>query len=195
MKKTTTTTAIKSEQVKQNEELAKQLILKRVNKDTQKDNFSDESFDQYNEKETILDMVTKLPFRRFISKNREISDYQKRFPLIYYRELYRLTGLQPDPNFPNRRPSIFAKHTLDIVYKAFPDGMISYLHENNPQDLYGFRMYKHFQLLSNVGVAKLEQIIKTAVRIMRQAKYLDHFFRLYSKELGSTYQLDMFDEE
>jgi hypothetical protein len=195
MKKPTITNSGTKPQVKQNEDLAKQLILNRVNKDSQKDKFTDESFDQYNEKETILDMVSKLPFRKFISKTKEIAVYGRKFRPAFYNQLYRLTGLQPDPLHPNRRPSVFAKLTLDIVYSSFPDGMVSYLQENNPADADGFRMYKHFQLFSKLGEKKLLDIIDSSIKIMKKSRHMDHFWRLWSKENNSPFQGDMFEDD
>lgn len=183
-------------QVKKTDESVKQLILKRVNKNqpSQDEDITDEKLDKYNEKETILDMVSKMPFRKFLSKNKEIAVYGRKFTPSFYRQLFRLTGLKPDPKFPYRRPNIFAKLTLDIVYGSFPKGIINYLQENNPADAEGFRMYKHFQLFNRLGEKKLVNIIESSTGVMEKSKYMDHFWRLWALENNRPYQGYMFED-
>lgn len=184
-------------QIRKTDESVKQLILRRVNKNQShsEEEITDEKLDKYNEKETILDMVSNMPFRKFISKNKEIIVYGKKFKPAFYNQLFRLTGLKPDPKFPHRRPNIFAKYTLDIVYDSFPNGIISYLQENNPADATGFRMYKHFQLFSKLGEKKLVDIIKSSINVMERSKYMDHFWRLWAKENNRPYQGYIFEDE
>jgi P63C domain len=194
MKKSTIPASNSKSQVKKTDESVKQLILNRVNKipHPSEDLFSDENFDKYNEKETILDMVSKMPYRKFVSKG--IEEYRKRFKPSYYKQLYRLTNLKPDPNNPHYKPWKFARLTMQIIYRSFPDGIIEYFNEQNPADATGFRMYKHHQLLSKLGVKKLLEILKNATRVMEQASNWDHFLRLYGKELNYTYQGGMFED-
>jgi hypothetical protein len=183
-------TASNSKQVKKTDELVKQLILNRVNNNSSSDKFLNENLDKYNEKETILDMVSKMPYRKFIAKEKAI--YEKKFPRIFYDELFRLTGLLRDPNNPNYKPHVFARLTLQIIYRRFPEGIIKYFEEENPTDVNGFRSYKHFQLLNKLGEKKLLSVIEEAVGIMKTSNHWQHFLRLYALKFGLTYQIPLF---
>lgn len=189
--KKSTINSVKSHQVKKSEEDVKQLILNKVNKPLS-EKFTDENFDEYNQKETILDMVNKMPYRKFLAKG--ITVYGKKIRPEFYNQLFRLTGLKRNPHHPNWKPRIFAKHTLTALYRRFPDGIIKYLQENNGADVYGFRMHKHFQLLNKLGEAKLLSVIEDAIRVMKTANNWSHFLRLYAIEFGLTYQATLFED-
>lgn len=191
MKKPINNTAT-GRQVKKSNSEATQLILNKVNQHID-DKFLDENLDNYNQKESILDMVNKMPYRKFISK--KIRTYRKRYRTAYYDEMFRLTGFKRDKENPHYKPHIFAKHTLEIVYRNFPDGIISYFNENNKADINGHRLYKHFQLLNQLGETKLALIIEDAIRIMKLGKNWSHFLRLWGQHCKTTYQTTMFEDE
>ena len=169
-----------------------QLILTKVNKPSE-DIFLDANLDNYNQKETILDMVNKMPYRKFISK--QIRIYKKRFRAAYYDEMFRLTGIRRNKEQPHLKPNIFGRYTLEVIYSNFPDGIISYFNENNKADEYGHRLYKHFQLLNNLGETKLALIIEDAIKVMKQANNWTHFIRLWRQENRAVYQGTLFEEE
>lgn len=189
MKKSVTN--IPDHQVKKVNSAVTQLILNRVNKESE-DKFLDDHMDNYNQKESILDMVNKMPYRKYISKR--VRTYKKRFRPAFYDELFRLTGIKRDKDNPHFKPHIFSKHTLNIIYSNFPKGIINYFNENNKADIHGFRLYKHFQLLNQLGETKLELIIEHAIKIMKLAKNWSHFLRLWGQECQTTYQTTMFED-
>lgn len=87
----------------------------------------------------------------------EWSKWTKRFPNEFYKELFRLKGI----NFPsagNQKPSYVDHWTNDIVYSRLKPGLQKRLKELNPRTGSGNRARKHHQhLTDDLGVPELER--------------------------------------
>lgn len=113
----------------------------------------------------------------FIAK--ELQPWVQTFPADYYKELFRLRGL----NFPTesvRRPQYFGTLTNDIVYKRIAPGVLEELKRVTPRNESGHLKHKLFQRLTdNVGYPKLREHLGAVVAVMKLSdNYLDFINRL-----------------
>ena len=101
----------------------------------------------------------------FIAK--ELQPWVKTFPDDFYKQLFRLRGLQY-PNDFVRRPQYFGILTNDVIYKRLAPGVLEELKRVTPQDDNGRNKYKYFQrLTSNVGYPKLREHLGSVVTLMK----------------------------
>lgn len=103
---------------------------------------------------------------------KEAAAWVKTFPDDFYRELFRLRGINPD-NL-HKRPKYFGKITNDIVYERLAPSVLKELEKKNPKTVNGYRMHRHFSWLTpdvpGKGVAKLESHIRQVLIIMQESK-------------------------
>lgn len=115
----------------------------------------------------------------YISK--ELLPWAKRFPDIFYEELFRLNGWQYDP-VSVKRPQVVGYMTDMIVYQRLPEGVLEELKALNPKNEKGQRRHKHHQLLSaNIGHPHLEKHIASVVTLMRISENWTQFKGLLRK--------------
>jgi hypothetical protein len=111
----------------------------------------------------------------FIAK--ELQPWVQTFPADYYRELFRLRGL----NFPTetvRKPQYFGTLTNDIVYKRLAPGVLEELKRVTPKNESGHRKHKFFQRLTdNVGYPKLREHLGAVIAVMKMSTNYHHFLQ------------------
>lgn len=104
----------------------------------------------------------------FIAK--ELQAYVRTFPDDFYRELFRLRGLDY-PQATVQRPQYFGHLTNDIVYKRLAPGVLEELKKVTPRDDKGRRRHKYFQRLTeNVGYPKLREHLGSVVTLMKLSR-------------------------
>ena len=109
-----------------------------------------------------------LILEKFIAK--ELQAWVQTFPEGFYRELFRLRGLDY-PQFTVQRPKYFGILTNDIVYKRLAPGVLEELQRVTPRDNKGRRKYKYFQRLTgNIGYPKLREHLGSVVTIMKLSR-------------------------
>lgn len=101
----------------------------------------------------------------FIAK--ELQPWLRTFPTDYYRELFRLRGL----DFPGdsvRRPQYFGHLTNDLIYSRLAPGVLKELKKVTARNSVGRPRHKYFQRLTgNVGYPKLREHLGSMVAIMK----------------------------
>ena len=155
--------------------------------------FSDAALDKQLEKNFLLDYAQRHPRNIYIAG--ALRPYEPKFPVEYYRHIYRLNNWPTDADKLYHRPGIVGTWTNDLIYDRFPNGILKVLQELNPMIEPGVRLHKHFQLLTLLGEVQLKGFIEDAIRIMAKASYWHQFRRMYAKEFGAIYQPDLFDSE
>jgi hypothetical protein len=155
--------------------------------------FSDAALDKQLEKNFLLDYARRHPRNIYIAA--ALQPYEPKFPMEYYRHIYRLNNWPTDADKLYHRPGIVGTWTNDLIYDRFPNGILKVLQELNPMIEPGVRLHKHFQLLTLLGEVQLKGFIEDAIRIMGKASYWHQFRRMYAKEFGAIYQPDLFDSE
>jgi hypothetical protein len=110
------------------------------------------------------DALAKI-LRDFISK--ELQDYVSTFPADYYKEMFRLRGLDY-PRDSVKRPRYFGVITNDIVYNRLAPGVLEELKRVTPRLESGRYKNKLFQrLTANKGYPKLREHLGAVVTMMQ----------------------------
>jgi hypothetical protein len=111
----------------------------------------------------------------FIDK--ELQPWISTFPGDYYREIFRLRGLEYLRDSV-KRPQYFGWITNDIVYRRLAPGVLEELRNVTPRTETGRRKHKYFQrLTSNVGYPKLREHLGSVVTLMKLSTDWDQFIR------------------
>jgi hypothetical protein len=111
------------------------------------------------------------------------SDWQRRFPEEYYTQLSRLTDLK---QFGASRPSIWAKHTKELVYDWLPTGIYDAVKRCKTEtDSYE----KLHQFLSSDGLTILENHQRQLLTLMTASSSMEQLKTLLSQSCSGNYQL------
>ena len=103
----------------------------------------------------------------FIAK--ELQPWLRTFPSEFYQEMFRLRGLDYDPDNV-QRPQYFGVLTNDIVYKRLAPGVLDELKAAIPKNDAGRPKAKYFQLLTrNVGYPKLREHLGAVTAVMKMS--------------------------
>lgn len=124
----------------------------------------------------------------------EFLPWMKTFPEEFYKEMFRLRGLDYDPSS-LKRPWVFAQDTVEIVYKRFPIGVYENLVRLNPKDNKGHRKHKLHQFLtSEIGRPHLEKHLTAVMAIQRLspnwARFMNNMERSFPKNNQLSFELD-----
>lgn len=115
---------------------------------------------------------------KFIRK--ELAAWVQRFPLDFFRELYRLKKWPW--NGSSRRPGIVGHYIKDLVYERLGPGVIEELERRNPSDGKGQRRAKHHQWLTEeIGHPALAQHMYALIGFMRAEDNWDSFKTRFSR--------------
>ncbi|GAA0254682.1 hypothetical protein GCM10010492_64350 [Saccharothrix mutabilis subsp. mutabilis] len=110
------------------------------------------------------DALAKI-LEAFIDK--ELQAWVRTFPDDFYRELFRLRGLE-FPMDTVKRPQYFGRLTNDIVYKRLAPGVLEELKRVTPKNESGRPKHKFFQrLTANIGYPKLREHLGSVVTLMK----------------------------
>lgn len=106
----------------------------------------------------------------------ELLPYQRRFPLEYYKQIYRLRGWAYPPKRKNHTQFV-GQITNKIVYDLLPKGVLDELRRKNPviEDK-GYRAHRHHQYLTiDIGNPNLEKHLSQLIVLMRISKDWQEF--------------------
>jgi ribosomal protein S25 len=140
------------------------------------------------------DALAKI-LEAFVEK--ELQPYVKMFPPEYFRELYRLKGLQWPPKG-NKMPRYIGKITNDVVYSRLAHGLRTRLDEKNPPNEKGYRKNKNTQWLTDdIGVPKLKEHLAVATALMTVSADRDYegFHKLLDKAKPKLMESPLFDHK
>lgn len=135
-------------------------------------------------------IVSLKDIRNVIAENRQVHFVM--FVQDFYKQMCRLKGLKYEPN---RRPYIFAKYTIELIYARFDKSVLPTLEYKNPYNEFGFRNYKHFQFLNEQGIILLGGFISNAVETMKEYTNWYEFRINYAKQNGLPIQLKLWETE
>jgi len=101
----------------------------------------------------------------FIAK--ELQPWVQTFPPDFYREMFRLRGLDY-PTSSLKRPQYFGVLTNNLIYRRIAPGVLNELKRVTPRNESGRLKHKYFQrLTSNIGYPKLREHLGSVVTIMK----------------------------
>lgn len=132
----------------------------------------------------------------FIAK--ELRPWLKTFPTDFYKELFRLRGLDW-PGDSVKRPQYFGVLTNDLVYARLAPGVLDELRHVAERNDRGRPKHKYFQrLTTSVGYPKLREHLGAVVAVMRLSNdwrdFLTKIDRLYPR-YGATLPLPFMDDD
>ncbi len=121
----------------------------------------------------------------------ELAAWVQRFPLEFFRELYRLKRWPWSGS--SRRPGVVGHYIKDLVYERLGPGVIEELEARNPSDGKGRRKARHHQWLTeDIGHPALAQHMHTLIGFMRAEDdweaFKSRFYRAFPKR-GDNLQL------
>ena len=97
----------------------------------------------------------------------EWAKWTKRFPEEFYKEIFRLKGIDYPPKS-GKKASYVGHWTNDIVYSRIAPGILDELKKKNPSNEKGIRKRRHHQYLTgDIGIPKLQDYIKQVIFLMR----------------------------
>jgi len=99
--------------------------------------------------------------------NRRLAAWERRFPEIFYQELYRLKGWRYDPES-TARTAMIGKLTNNLVYSRLAPFVLEELKKRTPKDDKGRRKHKFHQLLTlDIGIPELHAHFKALEAITK----------------------------
>lgn len=123
----------------------------------------------------------------------ELLPWQKRFPDVFYQELFRLNGWDYTVRGIKRRPGIIGKWTNKLIYEQLPPGVLDELKRKTPKSA---RL--HQSLTADIGQPELAAQITQVVTIFRLSDNMgqmwSNFNKLQSRQAGQLELPFEFDE-
>ena len=122
---------------------------------------------QYDREKDELQKILK----QYISE--ELLPWQKKFPDIFYKELFRLNGWDFTVHGIKKRPGVIGTWTKKLVYEELPRGVLRELEKNVPKSESGNKTARLHQLLTDdIGnphlTAQINQILTLHFRSIKE---------------------------
>lgn len=125
------------------------------------------------------DALQKI-LKAYISE--ELLPWQKRFPDIYYKELFRLNGWDYTVKDIKRRPQIIGKWTNTLIYEQLPEGVLNELKEKTPKSPKGNRIARfHQSLTEDIGHPALSAQITQIVTLFQVSDNMKQMWAQFNK--------------
>lgn len=148
---------------------------------------------QYDREKDELQKILK----KYISE--ELLPWQKRFPDIFYKELFRLNGWDFTVKGIKKRPGVIGTWTKKLIYEELPNGVLDELQKNVPKSATGNNTIRFHQLLTDdIGSPHLTAQINQIVTLFQLSDNMQHMWQQFEKlRLRQNGQLELpfdFDE-
>lgn len=136
--------------------------------------------------------------RAYISE--ELLPWQKRFPDIFYKELFRLNGWNYTVKGIKKRPGIIGKWTNMFVYDELPNGVLEELKRITPKSECGNRVARYHQYLTtDIGEPNLEKQINKIITLFQVSdnmkQFCQNFYKMKSRQQGQLELPFLFDDD
>lgn len=148
---------------------------------------------QYDREKDELQKILKA----YISE--ELLPWQKRFPDVFYKELFRLNGWDFTVNGIKKRPGIIGKWTNMFIYEELPNGVLDELKKKTPKSESGNRTSRYHQMLTlDIGEPNLEKQINKVITLFQVSdnmkQFCDNFKKMKMRQIGQMELPFDFDE-
>ncbi len=131
---------------------------------------------QYDREREELQHILKA----YISE--ELLPWQKRFPDIFYKELFRLNGWDYTVKGIKKRPGIIGRWTNLLVYNQLPIGVLDELKKKTPRSKSGNRTARYHQSLTlDIGEPNLANAINQAITICMVSSSMKEMWYNFNK--------------
>jgi hypothetical protein len=106
----------------------------------------------------------------------ELLPWQKRFPDIYYKELFRLNGWEYTVSGIKKRPGVIGTWTNTLIYKQLPNGVLDELKQITPKN-----SRFHQNLTLDIGEPNLTAQINQIVTLFQLSDTMKHMWEQFEK--------------
>ena len=131
---------------------------------------------QYDREKDELQKILK----KYISQ--ELLPWQKTFPDIFYKELFRLNGWDFTVNGIKKRPGVIGTWTNKLIYEELPKGVLEELQKNVPTSESGNKTARFHQLLTDdIGNPHLRAQINQIVTLFQLSDDMKHMWQQFEK--------------
>jgi len=132
---------------------------------------------QYEREMDALQLVLK----KFISE--ELLEWQKRFPDIFFREIFRLNGWDFSvKSIKKYSPSIIGKWINTLIYEQLPPGVLEEIKSKTPVSENGNKLARYHQWLSwEVGVPILDKQINKIITLFQLSDNMNDVWSGFEK--------------
>jgi hypothetical protein len=136
--------------------------------------------------------------KQYISE--ELLPWQKKFPDIFYKELFRLNKWNFTVNGIKKRPGVVGRWTNTLIYDQLPKGVLSELRSNIPKSTKGNKTVRLHQFLTeDIGNPHLKSQINQIVTLFQLSDDMKHMWSQFEKlklRQGGQFELPFdFDEK
>jgi len=119
----------------------------------------------------------------------ELLKWQKRFPDVFYKELFRLNSWDFTVSGIKKRPSVIGTWTNKLVYEQLPKGVLEELKKKTPRSQTGNKLARlHQSLTLDIGDPNLSAQINQIITIFRLSDTMEemwwHFNKLNDRKIG-----------
>ena len=131
---------------------------------------------QYDREKDALQKI----LRAYISE--ELLAWQKTFPDVYYKELFRLNGWDFTVKGINKRPGVIGTWTNKLIYEQLPPGVLDELKKKTPKSSKGNRTSRYFQYLTDdFGSPHLKEQISKTITLFQLSDNMNHMWQQLEK--------------
>lgn len=136
--------------------------------------------------------------RAYISE--ELLPWQKTFPDIFYKELFRLNGWDFTVNGIKKRPGVIGTWTRKLVYEQLPQGVLKELESSTPKSNSGNKTARlHQSLTPDIGNPSLMALIYKTIALFQLSDNMKdmwyQFEKMKSRNSGQQELPFEFDEK
>jgi len=130
----------------------------------------------------------------------ELLPWQKRFPDVFYKELFRLNGWNFTIQDIRKRPGVIGTWTKKLVYEQLPKGVLEELMKKTPKNENGrFTAKLHQHLTLDIGEPNLSHQLSQIITLFQLSDNMEHMWSQFNKlKLRQQGQLELpfnFDEK
>lgn len=112
----------------------------------------------------------------------ELRAWQKTFPDIYYKEIFRLRGWDYTVTGIKKRPSVVGRWTNKFVYEQLPPGVLEELKNKTPKTDAGNYSARFFQSLTeDIGDVHLRSQLQSVITLLQVSDTWEEFITKFKK--------------
>lgn len=123
----------------------------------------------------------------------ELLPWQKRFPDLFYKELFRLNGWDFTVSGIRKRPGVIGTWTNKLIYEQLPKGVLDELKKKTPKSESGnYKSRLHQHLTLDIGEPNLTQQINQITTLFQLSDNMEHMWQQFEKlKLRQSGQLEL----
>lgn len=112
----------------------------------------------------------------------ELLPWQKRFPDVFYKELFRLNGWDYTLKSIKKRPGVIGTWTNKLIYEELPPGVLKNLKDKTPKSEAGNNLARYHQSLTpDIGEPHLTAQINKVITLFQLSDNMKHMWQQFNK--------------